>query len=161
LSKDKLENQAALIVTGTVTEVKASRAEARSDGKHYTYELTVLVGTVNKGKSEEGATLIVRASYIDLKPGYVGGSGHHRLKAVEAGWKLHLYLTGPQEGVYRIVDPNGVVVVDRPAKEVGDSLWLWIVGGGIILSAVVITSVFLRRTAWKRPEPDTALSGGG
>jgi hypothetical protein len=153
LSKDELENQAALIVTGTVTDVKVGQAKPRADGKEYNYELTVLVETVKKGKSEKGATLKVRGSYIKLKPRLVGGSGHRsdntgdRMNAIEPDWKLALYLTEPKDGVHSIVYPNGFAVAAKPAKEPNHSLWIW-----IALIAVLIIVFWLSRRPGKRAE---------
>jgi hypothetical protein len=98
LSKGELDNAAALIVTGIVTDVKVGTAKARPDGNEYAYDLTVQVEKVEKGNLELGATLVARGFYVKLKSGYVGSTGHRcgntddRINAIGPGSELiHLW----------------------------------------------------------------------
>ena len=160
LSKERLESEAALILTGTVTEAKVVQIRDRADGKEYKYELTVLVEAVKKGKAEAGATLLVRGSYIHLKPGLPGGSGHrsdntgHRMNAIKPGWTLTLHLAEPKDGGHAIVYPNGFAVVSMSAQaeEAVDVPWPWIAAGAAILMVVVIAGVSLGRRLRVRAE---------
>src|SRR6516225_10136821 len=92
LSEEELEKQAALIVTGIVTDVNVSAPKARADGWEFTYDLTVEVAAVKKGQFNRGKRLVARGSYIKLKSGYVGGSGHHGITNIRPGWELLLHL---------------------------------------------------------------------
>ena len=99
LSKDELDKAANLIVTGTVTGVSASWPSFREHGLDYIYDLTIRVDHVEKGNLAEGATLIARGKYTNLRSGYRGSAGHYsddmryRLNAVTNGTLLKLIST--------------------------------------------------------------------
>jgi hypothetical protein len=137
LSKEHLEKYADLIVRGTVIEVKVGEPKPRAYGKEYYCELTVRVAAVDKGKFERDATLEIWGSYDELKPGYCGDSGDSVMSVAKPGWELTLYLTGPTDGVYRIVGPNGYFVVAMPPEE---APW-WLLVGIAILGAILLTGL--------------------
>lgn len=163
LSQDKLESAAKLIVTGTVTKVDVSKAMDRVDGKEYTYDLTLQVEAVLKGKFERGETLVARGSFIDLKRGLVGGAGHYfdntqgRMTHIEPGWELTLHLAESKDGAFGILYPNGLAVIARPAKAV-DATWL--VCAAVAMCVAFLLMIVIRRRRPIAAEPDSAPEDG-
>jgi hypothetical protein len=149
LSKGELDNAAALIVTGMVTDVKVGTAKARPYGIEYAYDLTVQVEKLEKGNLEPGTTLVARGFYVKLKSGYDGSTGHRsghtndRINAIGPGSELTLHLWESNDGTYRIVAPNGFAVLRMVPP--ADAWWHWIFGCAV-LGSLLLVGVFL----WRR-----------
>ena len=56
LMKEELDKEAHVIVTGTVTGIRASWPTIRNHGLDYDYDLTIRVDCVEKGDIAEGTT---------------------------------------------------------------------------------------------------------
>jgi hypothetical protein len=125
LPKKQLQDNADVILSGKVTEVKtAQKSPPKYGDKETEYSLTVEVGQVAKGKLKEGArTVVARGSVYDYRPGAVGTGGHYsdntddRIGGVEKGWEMTLYLKAAPDGTYEIVFPNGFEVLKKPGKK--------------------------------------------
>jgi hypothetical protein len=122
LSKERLEEEAAFIVTGKVTEIKASEPKENNAGTTITYEITLEVTKVNKGKLEDVKTIVVRGNSNQLKKGLVGSSGHRdnggkgNLGVLTKGSEIQVHLKEPKEKVYDILFPNGFEILSLSKK---------------------------------------------
>jgi hypothetical protein len=166
LSKEQLEAESALVVTGVVTHIQAGSTESRPGGVEYPYDLTVHVGRIEKGELAPGASVVARGKYIELKPHHTGSAGHYafgtwdRVPAVRSGWEITFYLKPVAEGVYEIVMPNGFVVHTRtPADPPDERLFspaggspglVWFAVVGVVVAAALFACLCRYRTRNKR-----------
>jgi hypothetical protein len=124
LPKERLMEEADLVVSGTVTRVKTQRLPPTKERlRESRHALSVEVSKVEKGRLAGGKKVLtaVGSSYV-LPPGYAGTAGirsdtYDYIDDVRKGWVLTLYLKAAKNGAYEFVIPNGFSVLRKPGKK--------------------------------------------
>jgi hypothetical protein len=124
LPKERLADEATLVLTGKVTAVESQVVREEPSGfKEVRCTLTIEPTAVSKGELKDRAKpiTVVGARNV-LAPRTTGSTGHrsnntvHKISDVGRGWELRLYLAPGENGAYNIVFPNGFEVL-KEAKD--------------------------------------------
>jgi hypothetical protein len=112
LTREQLEKESKLIVAGQVLSHREEDQPGSGGGVTRYVFLTVKVDTVVKGDAKPGDEIVVRCWVVVKEPGegVLWDDGHSTIPG--DGGKAKFFLTGPREGAWRVIVPNGVELLD-------------------------------------------------